>query len=78
MLIRGKDLTTRQKAQVKAAFLYRWTVENDRREAVWSKLGKPTMPLQTDEEWINDHAFHFIKDGSRLSRRSYAEPAYLA
>lgn len=35
--------------------------------------------LTTDDEWIAQHAFHFVKDGSRLSsQQSSCEPAYMA
>lgn len=35
--------------------------------------------LTTDREWLAAHAFHFVKDGSRLhGRRHHAEPVYLA
>ena len=78
MLIKGSKLNTNQIAQVKAAFIYRWTFENTQREAVYRKLsGAPTMPLQHDSEWITAHAFHFINDGSRLAfNRHFAEPNY--
>ncbi len=37
------------------------------------------VPLTTDNEWLKRHAFHFTKDGSRLSEKHHhAEPAYLA
>lgn len=39
----------------------------------------PTMPLQSDDDWLKGHAFYFVADGSRLSARySHAEPAYMA
>lgn len=39
----------------------------------------PTVPLQTDEEWLRDHAFYFTRDGRRLMpNESYAEPVYVA
>ncbi len=38
----------------------------------------PTIPLQTDTEWVYGHAFHFIADGSRLmANRNHAEPVYM-
>lgn len=37
----------------------------------------PTIPLQTDSEWIREHAFYFTNDGRLMARRS-AEPIYLA
>ena len=80
MLIKGQDLTTAQRAEVLAAYLYRWTKENPRRVEMWRKVqGQPTMALISDEEWLRDHAFHFVKDGSRLmANRQHAEPACLA
>ena len=36
------------------------------------------VPLTSDNEWIRGHAFHFTRDGSRLSaRHSFCEPDYL-
>jgi phospholipase C len=29
----------------------------------------------TDQQWLEAHAFHFLKDGSRLMERRHAEPA---
>jgi hypothetical protein len=29
----------------------------------------PTIPFQTDEEWIKSHAFDFVADGSRCFRQ---------
>lgn len=37
----------------------------------------PTIPLQSDEEWLNDHAFWFTNAGKLLPNR-HAQPAYLA
>jgi hypothetical protein len=35
----------------------------------------PTIPLETDEQWLRGHAFHFTQDGTRLmENRKYAEP----
>jgi hypothetical protein len=37
------------------------------------------VAVQTDDQWLAEHAFHFTKDGRRLKTRpGYAEPAYLA
>lgn len=37
------------------------------------------LPMVSDREWLAAHAFHFVKDGSRLhGRYQHAEPAYLA
>lgn len=34
--------------------------------------------LITDDQWLLEHAFHFVKDGSRLMANNHAEPAYMA
>jgi hypothetical protein len=37
------------------------------------------VKVQTDDQWLADHAFAFVKDGSRLStRNTHAEPAFMA
>lgn len=82
MLIKGTDLTRRQREQVLAAFIYRWTTENPQRESAWAFAGKsggaPSMPLISDDEWLAQYAFNFLKDGSRLAFRGrYAQPIYL-
>lgn len=67
MLIRGRDLTARQVEQVKAAYVHRNTFEHP-----FPAFGNTKV---SDAEWINAHAFEFVKDGSRLSeRRNYALP----
>ena len=38
----------------------------------------PTIPLQTDTEWLAEHAFYINKDGSVSARHRHAEPYYLA
>lgn len=39
----------------------------------------PTLPLATDEEWLQSHAFHFTQDGKRLMQnRTHAEPIFMA
>jgi hypothetical protein len=63
MLIKGEKLNRAQREQVLAAFVHRHL----------------DMTTKTDDEWLNTHAFHFVKDGSRLMRnRRYAEPAFMA
>lgn len=37
----------------------------------------PTIPLQTDDQWLKEHAFYFTNAG-RLQPRRHAVPAYLA
>ncbi len=80
MLIKGADLNDQQKRQVLSAYIYRWTSGNPQREAVWAKIeGKPTMPLQTDDEFLAEHAFHFVANGSRLKvHPNHCEPVFMA
>jgi hypothetical protein len=97
MLIRGDRLNARQREQVLAAFVYRWTTENPQRMAAYRKCHlcdirkpyvnatsasghtHPTIPLISDQQWLDEHSFHFIADGSRLSaRHKWAEPACMA
>lgn len=79
MLIKGSDLSEKQKQLVLNAFIYRWTSDNRQRESSWSGIdGQPTIPLITDEEWLADHAFHFVRDGSHLSEKRHCEPSYIA
>jgi hypothetical protein len=78
-LIKGQDLTPRQSEQVLCAFVYRWTTGNCLRESAWKNMRKPTIPLQSDHDWLNDRAFWFLNDGSRLAlNRKHAEPVYMA
>jgi hypothetical protein len=96
MLIRGDKLTQRQREQVLAAFIYRWTTGNKQRTQVYkcelcdirtpyvntqsaNGHSHPTIPLQTDDQWLAEHAFHFVADGSRLmANRRHAEPVFMA
>jgi hypothetical protein len=103
MLIKGSDLTSRQREQVLAAFVHRDTIENARRHGVacmncanirsWPYVTGQALPdgphvwtraqwhkyhiskgaiATTDQEWLRKHAFHFVKDGSRLHARRHA------
>jgi hypothetical protein len=94
-LVRGDQLAPDEIKQVKDAFIYRWTSDNERRGDVYhcdkcdvqkdpyvnttSAEGHqhPTIPLQTDEQWLREHAFYFTNAGKLLPRR-HAVPAYLA
>lgn len=79
MLIKGEHLTRAQRDEVKRAFIYRWNKDNPMRQVVYSRIDKPKIPLQSDEQWIKEHAFHFVKDGSRLMfNRRFCVPAYMA
>ena len=80
MLIKGENLNREQRKAVFNAFIYRWTVEMiPRDKEIYGSTSRPTLPRQTDNEWLQEHAFHFVKDGSRLmANRHHAEPAFLA
>jgi hypothetical protein len=82
MLVRGDQLSESARRQVLAVFGYRWTIENESRARAWRRdvsLDPPRIPLIPDEQWLREHAFHVVKDGSRLMRnRPHAEPACLA
>jgi hypothetical protein len=81
MLIRGDELTLHQRRLVTAAFSYRWTHENPNRKSAWSAVNKepPRIPLQTDAQWLREHAFYFVRDGSRLNcRQHFCVPHYMA
>lgn len=68
LLIKGSNLTGRQISHVLSQFMLRWTIENERRITAWAGAsGKPTTELQSDAEWLANHAFWFINDGSRLT-----------
>lgn len=52
---------------------------NDRKVYSRSEWHAYHVALTTDDQWLADHAFHFVKDGSRLSEtQHYAEPVYMA
>lgn len=90
-LIAGTQLDSRQRQQVLAAFIYRWTSGNTRRTHVWKCTlcdiktpyensttanghTHPTIPLQTDEQWISAHAFYVNKNGQWSKKPDYCEP----
>lgn len=71
-LIKGTNLNSKQREQVLSAFVHRNTLEKP-----CKAVG--VTPKQTDKQWLDEHAFYFIKDGSRLnSRIKHCEPHYLA
>lgn len=80
MLIKGLNLNSEQRRQVLSAFIYRWTTDNPHRDFAWQNVqGQPQIDPISDEQWLADHAFHFVKDGSRLMvNRHYVEPAFMA
>lgn len=78
MLVKGNELPANLKAQVLNAYIYRWTVENQRVSEVYANISCPTMEKVSDAEWLAAHAFHVTKAGKLDSRRRHCEPAYLA
>lgn len=78
MLVKGNNLNPKTRAEVLRAFIYRWTTGNQRRAEAWKGLDTPTIPLQSDEQWLAEHAFHVNKDGRLAANRHHAEPAFLA
>jgi hypothetical protein len=80
-LIKGKDLNNKQRRHVLASFVYRWTFENERAvRAHYSrlKLSCPSMPLQTDAQYLAEHAFWFKNNGEPTDVIRYCEPEYVA
>lgn len=69
-LVKGKDLTPAQVEQVKAAFIYRYTVDNP----VINTRPAASCATQTDRQWIDSHAFYFRKDGRLANRPNHCEP----
>lgn len=67
MLIKGQNLTERQRREVLMCYINRHHA-----------IGEGGY-YANDEAWLRDHAFHFVKDGSRLARnRHHCEPSFLA
>lgn len=76
MLIKGNELTPKQREEVLNAFIYRWTRDNKNPARAKTQA---RIPLVSDDEWLQDHAFHFVTNGSRLMyNRRYCVPAYEA
>ena len=91
MLIRGDKLNFAQRRQVLSTYVYRWTIGNGQLRSAYKcphcdlkkidfdrvecRQHHPTIKLVTDDEWLAQHAFYFVKDGSRLMvNRKHAEP----
>lgn len=77
-LVKGTDLTDAQKAQVKNAFGYRWTVENLPRAKQWHGNVAPIIEPINDEQWLKDHAFYIRQDGQLATIPRHCEPVYMA
>lgn len=77
-LVKGANLTPRQRAEVLAGFPYRWTVENRVRAHAFYRGQVPTIAPTTDDEFVRTHAFYIRKNGHLASRPAHCEPVYLA
>jgi len=77
-LIKGENLTPKQAQEVKSAFGYRWTIQNESRARNWNRAGgSPSIPLIDDEQWLKEHAFYFRKDGKLATRPRHYVPVYM-
>lgn len=80
--VNGSKLSESAREEVLSKFTYRWTVENERRARSWYSDGNvqpPRISLISDAEWLAQHAFRVIKDGTRLdARQQFAKPACMA
>lgn len=70
-LVKGENLTASQIHQVKRAFVHRHTVEHPFRM-------RADKPVQTDREYINEHAFYIKADGTLAHIPKRCEPVYMA
>ena len=78
-LIRGDKLNEAQRKEVLAAYGYRWTIENKERATQWMGKDKvPTCMVTTDKNWLQEHAFYVLKNGSLSHSHKRCEPACLA
>jgi hypothetical protein len=73
-LIRGDRLLPATRAEVLSAFLYRWTVENERRareSQPWLAHELPIVEpaMLTDAEWLASSAFYVNDDGTLTADR---------
>jgi hypothetical protein len=77
--VRGDECSPATIAEIKGAFGYRWTFENERRVSWWAPFvaqgTAPTMALVSDAEWLAEHAFRVRADGHLDARYGYSEPA---
>ena len=79
--LKGTELTQEQRAQVLNAFGFRWTHENLARAELWHDYKRPRSAmytLESDAQWLAEHCFQFVNDGSRLGTGRNAMPVYLA
>jgi hypothetical protein len=77
-LVRGDRLPSDLRRQVLSRYVHRWTSDNRDRERVWRGVkGAPTIPLQSDDQWLREHAFWVTSKGTLDARRKHAEPAFM-
>jgi len=75
---RGSELPRWVQEEILARYPYRWTTGNTYRERMYRNQETPTMPLETDEQWLNRNMFPVTGDGRRLDNRiKHCRPAYM-
>ena len=75
-LVKGENLSSAQIKQVKAAFVYRLTIENGYPQR--NPCGA-TVPAVSDAQWIKEHAFYIrSSDGQLADKPAYCEPVSMA
>lgn len=72
-LVRGDCLNDAARIDVLAAFVYRWTIENERQ----ARAAQPDcqLPLVTDAEWLRSHASYITRAGRLALKPARCEPA---
>lgn len=81
-LIKGSNLTHKQRNHVKRAFVHRFTGEH---KPDWASKPMPNgnqyQPThKTDNDWIEDYAFYVQNNGelSTARKHQHCEPAFMA
>lgn len=59
-------------------FPYVTGTPGDRKVWEWAAWHAYHVKAVSDRQWLQDHAFHFVANGSRLALHRHAEPAYMA
>lgn len=65
-LVKGKDLTQKQREEVFSRYVYRHLA-----------IGEGKY-YKSDNAWLVDHAFHVKNDGDLGNKHKFCEPHYLA
>lgn len=80
VLIKGSDLDTAQREEVMESEIFkgRFTSENRDADPFDQRPNIPGEYVQSDESWLNSHAFYFLPNGHLAKKPAYAEPLYMA